>query len=46
VRITVGKDKDMYNDPAEGKSSGYRIYTVEKIDQERNRVYLKDFSVC
>ena len=35
----------MYNDPVEGKSSGYRIYTVEKIDQERNRVYLKDFSV-
>lgn len=36
----------MFNDAAEGKSSGYKIYTVEKIDQERNRVYLKDYLVC
>jgi len=33
----------MFNDAAEGKSSGYRVYTVDRIDQERNRVYLKDF---
>ena len=45
VRLLVGKDKDKYNDASVGVDSGYKLYTVTKLDQQKNRVYLDEFKV-
>jgi len=45
VRMLVGKDKDKYNDASVGVDSGYKLYTVSKVDMKTNRVYLDEFKV-
>ena len=45
VRILRGEDEDKYVDPKLGKRGGWKIYTVERIDQKKSRVYFFKTSV-